>query len=68
MISLNLLFQWVPELTYFCQKTSFLLIGTQVDLRDDNETLEKLTKNRQKPTTYEQGGKLARELKAVKYV
>jgi cell division control protein 42 len=45
-----------------------LLVGTQIDLRDENGTLEKLAKNKQKPITLEQGEKLAKELKAVKYV
>jgi cell division control protein 42 len=61
-------FQWVPEITHHCQKTPFLLVGTQIDLRDENGTLEKLAKNKQKPITLEQGEKLAKELKAVKYV
>lgn len=39
-----------------------------MDLRDDAGTLEKLAKNKQKPLTVEQADKLARELKAVKYV
>ena len=43
-------------------------MGTQIDLRDDAGTIEKLAKNRQKPITYEQGEKLAKELRAVKYV
>lgn len=60
--------QWVPEITHHCQKTPFLLVGTQIDLRDENGTLEKLAKNKQKPITFEQGEKLAKELKAVKYV
>lgn len=60
--------QWVPEITHHCQKTPFLLVGTQIDLRDENTTLEKLAKNKQKPITMEQGEKLAKELKAVKYV
>lgn len=45
-----------------------MLVGTQIDLRDENGTLEKLAKNKQKPITLEQGEKLAKELKAVKYV
>jgi len=61
-------FQWVPEITHHCQRTPFLLVGTQVDLRDNPATVEKLAKNRQKPISYEMGEKLARELKAVKYV
>lgn len=61
-------FQWVPEITHHCQKTPFLLVGTQIDLRDESSTLEKLAKNKQKPIGLEQGEKLAKELKAVKYV
>jgi len=60
--------QWVPEITHHCQRTPFLLVGTQVDLRDNPATVEKLAKNRQKPISSEMGEKLARELKAVKYV
>ena len=34
--------KWVPEITHHCQKTPFLLVGTQIDLRDDATTIEKL--------------------------
>ncbi|KAA0707479.1 Cell division control protein 42 -like protein G25K GTP-binding protein [Triplophysa tibetana] len=50
------------------EKTPFLLVGTQIDLRDDPSTIEKLAKNKQKPITPETAEKLARDLKAVKYV
>lgn len=43
-------------------------MGTQIDLRDDAATMEKLAKIKQKPVSLEQGEKLAKELKAVKYV
>uniref|UniRef100_A0A7N8YGK1 Cell division cycle 42, like n=2 Tax=Percomorphaceae TaxID=1489872 RepID=A0A7N8YGK1_9TELE len=43
-------------------------VGTQVDLREDSNTIEKLAKNKQRPLYPESGEKLARELKAVKYV
>ena len=62
------LLKWVPEITHHCPKTPFLLVGTQVDLRDDAGTIEKLTKNKQKPIAVENAEKLARELKGVKYV
>jgi hypothetical protein len=39
-----------------------------VDLRDDAGVVEKLAKSRQRPVTFEQGERLARELGAVKYV
>ena len=45
------LLQWVPEISHHCQKTPFLLVGTQIDLRDDAGTIEKLAKNKQKPLT-----------------
>lgn len=32
-----------------------MLVGTQVDLRDDGATIEKLAKNKQKPISIEQG-------------
>ena len=62
------LFQWVPEISHHCQKTPFLLVGTQIDLRDDAATIDKLAKNKQKPISIEQGDKLQKELRAVKYV
>lgn len=37
-------------------------------MRDDATTVEKLAKNKQKPILADHGEKLARELKAVKYV
>jgi GTPase SAR1 family protein len=40
----------------------------QIDLRDDAATIEKLAKNKQKPLSLETGEKLAKELRAVKYV
>lgn len=60
--------QWVPEIAHHCQRTPFLLVGTQIDLRDDQITLEKLAKNKQRPVTLETGEKQAKELRAVKYV
>lgn len=46
----------------------YFQVGTQADLRDDQTMIEKLAKNKQKPITVEQGDKLAKDLKAVKYV
>ncbi|XP_048033541.1 cell division cycle 42 like 2 isoform X2 [Megalobrama amblycephala] len=60
--------QWVPEITYYSPKTPFLLVGTQIDLRDDPITIARLSKNKQKPIKPETAEKLAKDLKAVKYV
>ena len=64
----NIKVKWVPEITHHCPKTPFLLVGTQIDLRNDAGTIEKLSKNKQKPITQDMGEKLAKELKAIKYV
>lgn len=45
-----------------------LVTSFQIDLRDDAATIEKLAKNKQKPLSLEMGEKLAKELRAVKYV
>ncbi|KAG1962000.1 cell division cycle 42 like 2 isoform X1 [Pimephales promelas] len=60
--------KWVPEITYYSPKTPFLLVGTQIDLRDDPITIARLAKNKQNPINPETAQKLAKDLKAVKYV
>jgi len=60
--------KWVPEILHHCPKTPFLLVGTQEDLREDGNTLDELNKNNLLAITPEQGEKLSKELKAVKYV
>jgi len=60
--------KWVCEIMHHCPKTPFLLVGTQLDLRDDTVVVERLAKSKHKPITYEQGVKAAKELRAVKYV
>ncbi|CAB4055329.1 CDC42 [Lepeophtheirus salmonis] len=48
-------------------KAPILLVGTQVDLRNDEKTKEALSKCKQKPITEEQGRSLAKEIGAVRY-
>ena len=45
-----------------------LIVGTQVDLRDEESVRQKLAKQRMQPVTKADGEKMARELGAVKYV
>eukprot|EP00062_Callorhinchus_milii_P011959 gi/632958556/ref/XP_007895103.1/ PREDICTED: rho-related GTP-binding protein RhoQ [Callorhinchus milii] len=60
--------EWVPELKEHAPNVPFLLIGTQVDLRDDPRTLTKLNTLKEKPVTTEQGEKLAKGIGAYCYV
>lgn len=45
-----------------------MIVGTQVDLRDDPVVVEKLARQKQRPLASSDGERLARELGAVKYV
>ncbi|THG98048.1 hypothetical protein EW026_g4079 [Hermanssonia centrifuga] len=60
--------KWFPEVHHHCPGVPCLIVGTQIDLRDDPQVLEKLQRQKQRPVTSEQGERLARELGAVKYV
>jgi len=51
-----------------CPSTPFLLVGTKIDEREDRETVDRLAKSNQKPITYADGERLAREIKAVEYL
>jgi len=60
--------KWVPEICHHAPNTPFLLVGTQMDLRDDKQKIQQLAKDKKKPVTVEMGERLAKEVKAVKYV
>jgi len=60
--------KWVPEILKPEWKAPFLLVGTQMDLRTDPDTITNLEKKKKKPVTAEQGRRLANELGAVAYV
>ena len=60
--------KWAPEIKHHCPNIPFLLVGTQVDLRNDEATQLKLGKNKEKPVRKEAGEMLAKSLKAAKYM
>ena len=60
--------KWFPEVHHHCPGVPCLIVGTQVDLRDDPAVLDKLARQKQRPVPPEAGERLARELGAVKYV
>src|SRR6202000_300204 len=59
--------KWFPEVHHHCPGVPCLIVGTQVDLRDDPNMLHKLARQKPKPIPFEAGERLARELGAVKY-
>lgn len=60
--------KWFPEVRHHCPGVPCIIVGTQIDLRDDRQVLEKLVRQKQRPITSVQGERLARELGAVKYM
>jgi cell division control protein 42 len=60
--------KWFPEVHHHCPGVPCLIVGTQIDLREDPQIIEQLLRQKQRPVTVEQGEMLARELGAVKYL
>ena len=60
--------KWFPEVHHHCPGVPCLIVGTQVDLREDGAVKEKLAKQRMSPVKREDGERMAKELGAVKYV
>ncbi|CAD6194306.1 unnamed protein product [Caenorhabditis auriculariae] len=59
--------KFVPEVKKHCPKARIFIVGTQVDLRNDLDTVEKLAKNRLRPVAEAEGEQLAHELGAIGY-
>ncbi|KAJ7656525.1 P-loop containing nucleoside triphosphate hydrolase protein [Mycena polygramma] len=64
----NVKTKWFPELHYHAPRVPCLIVGTQIDLRDDAQVVEKLAGQGQHPVSAALGERLAREMGAVKYV
>lgn len=60
--------KWFPEVHHHCPGVPCLIVGTQVDLRDDPAVVAKLAKQKMAPVRREDGERMAKELGAVKYV
>ncbi|CAM1330736.1 Uncharacterised protein g10376 [Pycnogonum litorale] len=52
--------KWIPEIRHHCPKTPIILVGTKIDLRDDPESSNVVTRK--------MGQKLASRIKVSKYV
>ncbi|CAM4609708.1 unnamed protein product [Leuciscus chuanchicus] len=64
----NVRHKWHPEVSHHCPSVPILLVGTKRDLRSDTETVKKLKEQGLAPTTNQQGGALAKQIGAVKYM
>ncbi|XP_076464916.1 cell division control protein 42 homolog [Babylonia areolata] len=64
----NLEHKWLPEIRHSLPKAPFLVVGTQVDLREDEQVRLKLAKRRLKPSAPEDGERFAKRMGAYGYV
>jgi len=64
----NVRAKWHPEISHHCPTTPIILVGTKVDLREDQSTLDKLNAKKQSPIPYEQALTMSQEIGAVKYM
>lgn len=53
---------------HFCPDVPYILVGTKLDLREDQATLEKLRGSGQQAVSTQRGEELAKKIKAVKYL
>ncbi|KKA21505.1 Rho GTPase Rho1 [Rasamsonia emersonii CBS 393.64] len=60
--------KWISEVLHFCQGLPIILVGCKVDLRDDQKTIDELSKTSQRPVTYEQGEEVRKKIGAYKYL
>lgn len=60
--------QWYPEIEHHAPNVPIILVGTKLDLRDDEATRENLRQKKMAPIQYEQALQMAREIRAYKYM
>ncbi|KAL1487563.1 hypothetical protein ABEB36_015763 [Hypothenemus hampei] len=64
----NVRTKWYHEVRRHCSSKPIVLVGTKLDLVEDQSTLERLKNHKLTPITYHKGLKMAREIGAVKYL
>lgn len=64
----NVKSKWYPEITQHAPGVPFLLVGTKIDLRDDDEQLARLREKGLEPISEAKGNQLANQIGAKKYL
>ncbi|MEQ2226520.1 Rho GTPase protein rac1 [Ilyodon furcidens] len=64
----NVRAKWSIELKHHCPNTPIILVGTKLDLREDQDTVDKLKEQNLSPITYPQALAMTKEIGAVKYL
>ncbi|CAD6498962.1 BgTH12-04616 [Blumeria graminis f. sp. triticale] len=64
----NVRAKWFPEIDHHAPSVPIILVGTKLDLREDQATLDSLKQKRMDPVTYDQALIVAKEIRAHKYL
>ncbi|ODM96509.1 Ras-like GTP-binding protein Rho1 [Orchesella cincta] len=64
----NVAEKWSPEIQYYCRDIPVILVGNKMDLRDDPNTIHKLSKKQQEPVTFGDGVWVAQKIGAQAYL
>ncbi|GMM30230.1 Rho family GTPase [Martiniozyma asiatica (nom. inval.)] len=60
--------KWISEVMHFCQGVPIILVGCKIDLRNDQKTLERLSKGGLQPVSTGEGQAVAEKIKAINYL
>lgn len=63
----NVTAKWYPEIAHHAPNIPIILVGTKLDKRDDQDTIDKLSEQRMAPISYAKGLACAQEINAYKY-
>eukprot|EP00005_Dracoamoeba_jomungandri_P005698 CAMPEP_0174250376 /NCGR_PEP_ID=MMETSP0439-20130205/567_1 /TAXON_ID=0 /ORGANISM="Stereomyxa ramosa, Strain Chinc5" /LENGTH=196 /DNA_ID=CAMNT_0015330423 /DNA_START=28 /DNA_END=618 /DNA_ORIENTATION=- len=63
----NVKAKWNPEISHHCPGTPKLLVGTKVDLREDQDTINRLSDKRMAPVSVAQANDMAKEIGAASF-
>jgi small GTP-binding protein len=51
----NIKSKWIPEITYHCPNTPYFIVANKIDLREDEDLIQKLKEKDRTMVTYEKG-------------
>ena len=58
----------MPEVRRICPRVPVVLVGTQLDLREDVQVLIHLAQNQERPVSTEEGQECAQEIGAITFI
>jgi len=64
----NVKIKWLREVKHHCPSAKWILVGTKLDLREDQDYCQKLQAQGLKPIETQDGENLAKEIGAIKYM